>query len=76
MSASMYLSSPFDRLEIEAADGSVRIRSLTEWGAADNTIYLRLTSADVAAMRAALDVLDTEAADADCANEPEFRHDQ
>lgn len=71
MSASMYLSSPYDRLEIKSADGSVCIRSLSEFGYADNTIYLRLTSADVTAMRAALDILDTAAADADAAEELE-----
>lgn len=65
MSASMYLSSPWDRLEIKPVDGSVRVRSLNEWGHADNTIYLRLTSADVTAMRAALDALDTTSADED-----------
>lgn len=65
MSASMYLSSPWDRLEIKPVDGSVRVRSLNEWGHADNTIYLRLTSADRDAMRAALDALDTTSADED-----------
>ena len=71
MSACMYLSSPWDRLEIKPVDGSVRVRSLNEWGHADNTIYLRLTSADRDAMRIALDILDTAAADADAADELE-----
>lgn len=71
MSASMYLSSPYDRLEIKADDGSVWIRNRNEFGHTMNTIALRMTSADVAAMRIALDILDTAAADADAADELE-----
>lgn len=69
MSASMYLSSPYDRLEFKADDDSVWIRARNEWGNSTHTIALRLTSADVAAMRIALDALDTAAADADMADE-------
>ena len=71
MSASMYLSSPYDRLAIEADGGTVWIRSRSSLGYADNTIALRMTSADVAAMRIALDKLDTTKADADLADELE-----
>ena len=71
MSASMYLSSPFDRLAIEADGGTVWIRSRNEFGFSDNRVSIRLTSADVAAMRAALDKLDTTKADADLADELE-----
>ena len=71
MSASMYLSSPFDRLAIEADGGTVWIRSRNDLGYADNTIALRLTSADRDALRIALDVIDTKEADEDLAVEGE-----
>ena len=71
MSASMYLSSPFDRLAIEAEGGTVWIRSRNHLGYADNTIALRLTSADRDALRIALDVIDTKEADEDLAVEGE-----
>ena len=71
MSASMYLSSPYDRLAIEADEGTLTISSRDEFGFSDNRVWLRLTSADVAAMRAALDKLDTTKADADLADELE-----
>ena len=71
MSASMYLSSPFDRLAIEADGGTVWIRSRNHLGYADNTIALRLTSADRDALRIALDVIDTKEADEDLAVEGE-----
>ena len=71
MSASMYLSSPFDRLAIEADGGTVWIRSRNNLGYADNTIALRMTSADRDAMRIALDAIDTTEADEDLAVEGE-----
>jgi hypothetical protein len=71
MSASMYLSSPFDRLAIEADGGTVWIRSRNDLGYADNTIALRMTSADRDALRIALDALDTKEADEDLAVEGE-----
>ena len=71
MSASMYLSSPFDRLAIEADGGTVWIRSRNDLGYADNTIALRMTSADRDALRIALDVIDTTEADEDLAVEGE-----
>ena len=71
MSASMYLSSPFDRLAIEADGGTVWIRSRNDLGYADNTIALRMTSADRDALRIALDVIDTKEADEDLAVEGE-----
>ena len=71
MSASMYLSSPFDRLAIEADGGTVWIRSRNDLGYADNTIALRMTSADLDALRIALDVVDTTEADEDLAVEGE-----
>ena len=71
MSASMYLSSPFDRLAIEADGGTVWIRSRSSLGYADNTIALRMTSADRDAMRIALDAIDTTEADEDLAVEGE-----
>ena len=71
MSASMYLSSPFDRLAIEADGGTVWIRSRSSLGYADNTIALRMTSADRDALRIALDVIDTKEADEDLAAEQE-----
>jgi len=67
----MYLSSPFDRLAIEAEGGTVWIRSRNHLGYADNTIALRLTSADRDALRIALDVIDTKEADEDLAVEGE-----
>jgi len=71
MSASIYLSSPFDRLAIEAEGGTVWIRSRNHLGYADNTIALRMTSADLDALRIALDVIDTTEADEDLAVEGE-----
>ena len=71
MSASMYLSSPYDRLAIDADEDTLTIRSRNEFGFSDNRVSIRLTSADVAAMRAALDKLDTTKADADLAVEGE-----
>ena len=71
MSASIYLSSPFDRLAIEADGGTVWIRSRNDLGYADNTIALRMTSADRDALRIALDVIDTTEADEDLAVEGE-----
>jgi len=71
MSASIYLSSPFDRLAIEADGGTVWIRSGNHLGYADNTIALRMTSADLDALRIALDVIDTTEADEDLAVEGE-----
>lgn len=71
MSASMYLSSPYDRLAFDADEDTLTIRSRNEFGFSDNRVSLRLTSADVAAMRAALDVLDTKEADEDLAAEQE-----
>jgi len=68
MSASMYLSSPYDRLAIEADEDTITIRSRNEFGFSDSRVSLRLTSADVAALRIALDALDTAAADADMAD--------
>ena len=71
MSASIFLSSPFDRLAIEADGGTVWIRSRNDLGYADNTIALRMTSADRDAMRIALDAIDTTEADEDLAVEGE-----
>ena len=71
MSASMYLSSPYDRLAIEADEDTLTIRSRNEFGFSDNRVSLRLTSADVAAMRIALDAIDTTEADEDLAVELE-----
>lgn len=71
MSASIYLSSPFDRLAIEADGGTVWIRGVNEWGASQNTIALRMTSADRDALRIALDAIDTKEADEDLAAEGE-----
>ena len=71
MSARMYLSSPFDRLAIEADEDTLTIRSRNEFGFSDNRVSLRLTSADVAAMRIALDAIDTTEADEDLAVELE-----
>ena len=71
MSASMYLSSPYDRLAIEADEDTLTIRSRDEYGFSGDRVSLRLTSADVAAMRIALDKLDTTKADADLAVELE-----
>ena len=71
MSASIYLSSPFDRLAIEADGGTVWIRSRNDLGYADNTIALRMTSADRDALRIALDAIDTTEADEDLAVEGE-----
>ena len=71
MSASMYLSSPYDRLAIDADKDTLTIRSRDEFGFSDNRVSIRLTSADVAAMRIALDILDTTKADADLADELE-----
>ena len=69
MSASMYLCSPYDRLAFDADEGTLMIRSRDEYGFSGDRVSLRLTSADVAAMRIALDKLDTTKADADLADE-------
>ena len=71
MSASIYMSGPYDRLVIEADEDTLSIRSRNEYGFSESCVSLRLTSADVAAMRAALDSLDTAKADADAADELE-----
>lgn len=71
MSASMYLSSPYDRLAFDADEDTLTIRSRNEFGFSDNRVSLRLTSADVAAMRIALDAIDTTEADEDLAVELE-----
>lgn len=71
MSASMYLSSPYDRLAIDADEGTLTIRSRNEYGLSIDRVSLRLTSADRDALRIALDILDTAAADADAADELE-----
>lgn len=71
MSVLLHLTSPYDRLSIEQDDGTVWIRSRNEYGLTDNTVSLRLTSADRDTLRAALDKLDTTAADADLADERE-----
>ena len=71
MSASMYLSSPYDRLAIDADEDTLTVRSRDEYGFSVNRVSLRLTSADRDAMRAALDALDTTKADADLADELE-----
>ena len=71
MSASMYLSSPYDRLAIEADEDTITIRSRNEFGFSDSRVSLRMTSADVAAMRIALDAIDTTEADEDLAVELE-----
>ena len=71
MSASMYLSSPYDRLVIDADEDTLTISSRNEFGFSDSRVWIRLTSADVSAMRAALDKLDTTKADADLADELE-----
>lgn len=68
MSASMYLSSPDDRLAIEADEDTLTIRVVDKYGFSGDRFSVRLTSADVAALRIALDVLDTAAADADMAD--------
>jgi len=71
MSASMYLSSPYDRLAFEVDEDTLTIRSRDEYGFSGDRVSLRLTSADRDAMRAALDKLDTTKADADLADELE-----
>ena len=71
MSASMYLSSPYDRLAIDAEEDTLTIRSRNEYGLSIDRVSLRLTSADRDALRAALDKLDTTKADADLADELE-----
>ena len=71
MSASMYLSSPYDRLVIDADIDTLTICSRDKFGFSVNRVSIRLSSADVAAMRAALDKLDTTKADADLADELE-----
>ena len=71
MSASMYLSSPYDRLAIDAEEDTLTIRSRNEYGLSIDRVSLRLTSADRDALRIALDKLDTTKADADLADELE-----
>ena len=69
MSASMYLSSPYDRLAIEADEDTITIRARDQYGFTGDRVSVRLTSADRDALRAALDKLDTTKADADLAAE-------
>lgn len=71
MSASLYLSSPYDRLAIDADDDTLTVRARDQYGFTGNRVSLRLTSADRDALRAALDKLDTAKADADAADEAE-----
>ena len=71
MSASMYLSSPYDRLAFDADEDTLTIRSRNEFGFSDNRVSIRLTSADRDALRIALDVIDTKEADEDLAVEGE-----
>ena len=71
MSASMYLSSPYDRLAIDADEDTLTVRSRDEYGFSVNRVSLRLTSADRDALRIALDSLDTKEADEDLAVEGE-----
>lgn len=71
MSASMYLSSPYDRLAIDAEEDTLTIRSRNEYGLSIDRVSLRLTSADRDALRIALDVIDTKEADEDLAVEGE-----
>ena len=71
MSTSIYLSSPYDRLAFVADEETITIRSRNEFGFSGCRVSLRLTSADVAALRIALDALDTTAADADLADQLE-----
>lgn len=69
MSASMYLSSPYDRLAIDADEDTLTIRARDQYGFTGDRVSVRLTSADRDALRAALDKLDTAKADADLADE-------
>lgn len=71
MSASIFLSSPFDRLAIEADEDTLTIRVVDKYGFSGDRFSVRLTSADRDALRAALDKLDTAKADADLADELE-----
>ena len=71
MSASMYLSSPYDRLAFDADEDTLTIRSRNEFGFSDNRVSIRLTSADRDALRIALDAIDTTEADEDLAVEGE-----
>lgn len=71
MSASMYLSSPYDRLAIEADEDTITIRARDQYGFTGDRVSVRLTSADRDALRAALDKLDTAKADTDLADELE-----
>lgn len=71
MSAHLHLCAPFDRLAIEAEDGTLWIRARDAYGLTRNCVSLRLTRDDVAAMRIALDLLDTTAADDDIEAERE-----
>ena len=71
MSASLYLSGPYDRLAIEADGDTLTIRSRDQYGLSINRASIRLTTADAAAIRAALDKMDTTGADADLADEQE-----
>ena len=71
MSTSMYLSSPYDRLTIEADEDTITIRARDQYGFTGDRVSVRLTSADRDALRAALDKLDTAKADTDLADELE-----
>ena len=71
MSTSMYLSSPYDRLAIEADEDTITIRARDQYGFTGDRVSVRLTSADRDALRAALDKLDTAKADTDLADELE-----
>lgn len=65
MSTYMFLSSPYNRLAIDADEDTITIRARDQYGFTGDRVSIRPTSADVAAMRAALDKLDTTNADAD-----------
>ena len=71
MSASLYMSGPYERLAIEADADTLTIRTRDQYGLSINRVSIRLTSADVAALRIALDLLDTTAADDDTEAERE-----
>lgn len=71
MSTSMYLSSPYDRLAIDADEDTLTIRARDQYGFTGDRVSVRLTSADRDALRAALDKLDTAKADTDLADELE-----
>jgi len=61
----MFLSSPYNRLAIDADEDTITIRARDQYGFTGDRVSVRLTSADRDALRAALDKLDTTNADAD-----------